>query len=165
LDRKVVNMSRGPGWHDEPARHALAARGIKSATFPGAIPHYEMNLIAGRGSLGSLSWGYADPSHNTIHRWKKNLDGLIGERVALSGGGGYEISTAMLEGVWIEDRGRGKLGLKVRLTDIDPDIVMPERPMDDRTFEPFIGSWQISKLNRTGYISSEEAEEEEYILF
>lgn len=98
-------------------------------------------LIGGYGEIGARNWGF-DASRIETAKWLREARKHIGERVLLTGGGSFGKSwTATLERVSI-----GKLGgrnvPKVKLAGIDPPwSVAPGRP---NTFEPWLGSWQIS---------------------
>lgn len=134
------------GWRYESGRHGLAARGIKSGSKSHhtsrvrKVPVYQVELIAGRGSPGSMNWGYADPDEAQINKWMVDLKKEVGKKVLLSGGGGFGINSAILKEVWKEGD-----GLRVRLSNLNP----PELS-GGKDFTPWIGSWQISRLKKVG---------------
>jgi len=97
-------------------------------------------LIAGRGELGNINWGYDDSiSEKIVKKWYKNLKNHIGEKVLLSGGGGHDYNFGKLTDVKM-DTFNNKPAIKVKLENLDPPIA------GRQTFEPWINSWQISVL-------------------
>lgn len=103
-------------------------------------------LIAGRGSVGDINWGVAGRSLTVLKKELIELNKHIGERVLLTGGGGPGGSIATLKGARIVKEGymRGKPGLKVFLTGIDPKYGGIGKFGGRESFDPWIDSWQIS---------------------
>ncbi len=98
--------------------------------------------IAGRGKLGDMNWG-ADFSSNVtqnLHRTAEKLKEHTGEKVLLTGGGGYGYNVGVLTGAEVD---YARNAVRVHLRDLQPK-------MGGRTeFSPLIGSWQISVQGST----------------
>lgn len=163
-------MRDGRGWRYEPSRHGLAARGVKtgrkstrkSTSKPKGrmVPVYDMELIAGRGKIGSMNWGYGDPTDAQISEWKSELENEIGEKVILTGGGGSGMHSAILTEVWVDEHSPGgPKGLRVRLANTSPPMMR-----DGKDFTPWIGSWQISRLKKVGMESEKDPRIEGHLV-
>ena len=115
-------------------------------------------LIAGRGQLGDMNWGV---DHQHARPLSIILDELvelkkhIGEKVLLTGGGGYGTNIAILKGAEIVKQGyiRNQPGLKVYLTIIKGPMMDYNQKTWKKTvpsdFDPWIDSWQISVKERS----------------
>lgn len=97
-------------------------------------------IIGGYGQPGSTNWGF-DHSQVETDKWLNECRKHIGDTVLLTGGGSFGKS-------WLAKLTRVSIGLlgnkptpKVRLEDIKPRWT---RYPDDNSFEPWLGSWQIS---------------------
>ncbi len=95
--------------------------------------------IGGYGKLGDMNWGFDKTQVNT-DEWVEECSRHIGETILLTGGG------SMGKG-WLAKLTRVSVGMlgnhltpKVLLENIKPRF----SNYGDNTFEPWLGSWQIS---------------------
>lgn len=95
--------------------------------------------IGGYGQLGDTNWGF-DGSQIETDKWAAECRKHVGQTVLLTGGGSMGKSwLAKLVAVSIGTLG-GKPTPKVKLENLKPRW----SSYGDNTFEPWLGSWQIS---------------------
>ncbi len=100
----------------------------------------QWNKIGGYGELGNSNWGF-DTTRIETDKWLIECQKHIGEIVLLTGGGSFGKSwLAKLVSVSIGILGN-KPTPKVKLENIKPKWTAYN---DDDSFEPWLGSWQIS---------------------
>ena len=112
---------------------------------------FEVTKVAGRGEIGHVNYGATIArDEETILKEYSILKEHLGEPVLLTGGGGYTMSIGILEDVKIINLQGGEKALKVRLEDIKPPVFG-----DEKVFEPWIDSWQISVFDKPDKVREE----------
>ncbi len=106
--------------------------------------------IAGRGEGMCMNWGFDDDiTDDTYAQWYQELKQHIGEKVALTGGGGFGVygygilNNVKLAEFPITAKNSNKIIRHVPKVTIK-NLQCPNKPYSNRdTFSPWINSWQI----------------------
>lgn len=103
----------------------------------------QWKLIAGRGEGQSMNWGFDDKIPETTYRkWYDALKSHIGEKIVLTGGGGFGCQFGTLAKVSMVEFPRNS-GKQVLQTTIENCYDPQKTWREPETFEPYINSWQL----------------------